>query len=672
MFVLLLLLSYIAGLLLIKIKYLILTITFLLIVIYLLIKRFKTKKLILVATVFFAFGILRSINCFKEKTSNNLIGIVLKRKDNYFIFKTLKEKFYCYSENNQIDQFDILKIDGTFQDLDFTSYESSFNFEEFLNNNDIYRKLNIKKSEILVKSPIRFNKIKRNFLNAIQDNNAKIFMSSLLFGEIEINSNLYYISKKLMIINLVSGCGTFINFILYGVSKLLAYKFSDRTSRVISLIVFTPIFILNLHRFLFIRTVSMFLLGIFLIDNKNDEYKLSIKLLLFLIFILINKTLIYSQSFYIPLLIVISFYLFKNYLGYEKNIKKRIRSKTLFYVILLPFIISTNNGFNLVYILLNILLLPYFKFLFLISILYFYGLHLSLYEKIFRVTINCFTNINISLFDVYIPPFNQIYLVLFFALLIVTIYFFEINFTYYKNKLIIINLLCIVIYILPIKNQFTCEINFINVGQGDSTLIRYKTESILIDTGGNLNYDIASNVLIPFLRKKRIYNLDYVFITHYDFDHYGSLKQLSHNFKIKKIIDNSNVFPIKTRYFTFENLNPFSKSNYSENDKSLVLSFCIKDYKFLLMGDASSMVENEIIDNNIKCDYLKVGHHGSNSSSSYNFLEKCNPKEAIISCGKNNKFNHPHYETLEKLNALDIKIRRTDIEGTITYYFSIF
>jgi len=70
MFVLLLLLSYIAGLLLIKIKYLILTITFLLIVIYLLIKRFKTKKLILVATVFFAFGILRSINCFKEKTSN--------------------------------------------------------------------------------------------------------------------------------------------------------------------------------------------------------------------------------------------------------------------------------------------------------------------------------------------------------------------------------------------------------------------------------------------------------------------------------------------------------------------------------------------------------------------------------------------------------------------------
>ena len=84
------------------------------------------------------------------------------------------------------------------------------------------------------------------------------------------------------------------------------------------------------------------------------------------------------------------------------------------------------------------------------------------------------------------------------------------------------------------------------------------------------------------------------------------------------------------------------------------------------------MVENEIIDNNIKCDYLKVGHHGSNSSSSYNFLEKCNPKEAIISCGKNNKFNHPHYETLEKLNALDIKIRRTDIEGTITYYFSIF
>ena len=94
-------------------------------------------------------------------------------------------------------------------------------------------------------------------------------------------------------------------------------------------------------------------------------------------------------------------------------------------------------------------------------------------------------------------------------------------------------------------------------------------------------------------------------------------------------------------------------------------------FKFLFMADADKEVEKSIIEKyNLKdIDFLKVGHHGSNTSSSYEFLKKLSPKEAIISCGVNNIYHHPHEEVINNLNKLKIKIRRTDKEGTISYIF---
>ena len=87
------------------------------------------------------------------------------------------------------------------------------------------------------------------------------------------------------------------------------------------------------------------------------------------------------------------------------------------------------------------------------------------------------------------------------------------------------------------------------------------------------------------------------------------------------------------------------------------------------MGDASKVVEEDIINNFplLNCDYLKIGHHGSNTSTSENFLKSLTPQEAIISCGLNNSYNHPHPDVINLLNKYDITIRRTDLEGTICY-----
>ena len=211
-------------------------------------------------------------------------------------------------------------------------------------------------------------------------------------------------------------------------------------------------------------------------------------------------------------------------------------------------------------------------------------------------------------------------------------------------------------------------VNFINVGQGDCTLIRNHNKVVLIDTGGLSYIDIANDSLVPFLRKKRIYQIDAVIITHYDYDHCGSLASLNKSYPIKQVVDYTSSFPVKVGNLVFNNHNYYATSN-DENDKSLVLSFNICKKDFVIMGDAPRYVEKEIIKNEaeIKCDILKVGHHGSNTSTCEDWLKYLSPKEAIISCGKNNKYGHPNKEVVSLLNKYKIKIHRTDLEGTIVY-----
>ena len=118
----------------------------------------------------------------------------------------------------------------------------------------------------------------------------------------------------------------------------------------------------------------------------------------------------------------------------------------------------------------------------------------------------------------------------------------------------------------------------------------------------------------------------------------------------------------------FNNYNPFT-DYIEENDRSLVLGFRLGNSDYLLMGDASKKVEKRIMEHypTLTCDILKVGHHGSDTATSNEFIKYLNPKVAVISCGKNNFFGHPAKNVLAILNANQVQIRRTDLEGTITF-----
>ena len=160
-----------------------------------------------------------------------------------------------------------------------------------------------------------------------------------------------------------------------------------------------------------------------------------------------------------------------------------------------------------------------------------------------------------------------------------------------------------------------------------------------------------------------------VFITHYDYDHYGALQELNKTYPIERIYDYTSSFPVSFGDITFTNYNYYWSASMEENDKSLVLGFNFMNKDYLVMGDAPYSVEKEIIKSGqaVPCDILRVGHHGSNTSTCEEWVKYVTPQEAVISVGKGNRYGHPNKEVINVLNKYKIKIRRTDIEGTIIY-----
>lgn len=660
-----------SSLTLFKLEYFPIGIILFLLALFLIITRYKNKKAIVFFIVIFTSFSLKNNISIQTPKNESYTGIILNKKNSYFIFYNGLEKFYINSYDNDLKTYDIVKIKGLIKEYYFTTLESDFDFNSYLKNQNINRQIVVEDIEVKYSFFINFDGYKEKVINRFSSESSKEFASAILFNEVYNSKEIKYKFKNLKMANLFALSGIFISIIFKFVEFLLSKFIDEKKYKWLSLLVVFPILLISITSFTTRRIIY------FKVFQNVNNYKLKNKLSrltlvsfigIFVLFF--NPYKIFSLSFYIPFLINFMF-IFLNFAQLRiKTLKRKFYSKIFIFLIILPFTITFTNSFNIISYIVSILLIPIFTFIYIILFLAFYGIYFSFFDNIIDTFYNFFKRLNFKYFEINFPILNTFYICIYFVLLVLFFYFYEIrNRKTYRN---VIKIFSVVLFleIFP-YNIFYSEVSFINVGQGDSTFISYKGENYLIDTGGLTYKDVASDVLIPYLRSKKIYKIDYVFITHNDFDHSGALNSLKTNFIIKNVIANDYDISILNTKLKFEDLNVYKTKFSDENDKSMVLKFKISNKTYLLMGDASRTIEEMILNDNIdiKIDYLKVGHHGSNSSSSEKFISYLDCKEAIISCGYNNKYKHPSDSVIDILNKYDISIRRTDIEGTISYKY---
>lgn len=239
------------------------------------------------------------------------------------------------------------------------------------------------------------------------------------------------------------------------------------------------------------------------------------------------------------------------------------------------------------------------------------------------------------------------------------------------------------------------QVHFIDVGQADAMLIRLPNgQNMVIDAGNNAD----ASTVVNYIKGKGITRIDYVIGTHPDEDHIGGLDAVINNFSIGKVYMPNKTHTTQTYQDVINAINakgvplyygkagvtvlnttadgktlkanmvaPVGTSYSDMNDYSIVLRMQYGYTSFLFSGDAETQSETEILNSGqtISANIYKVGHHGSSTSTTQNYLNRINPSVAVISCGLNNNYGHPHQATIDRLKAKGIKIYRTDLQGTI-------
>lgn len=228
-----------------------------------------------------------------------------------------------------------------------------------------------------------------------------------------------------------------------------------------------------------------------------------------------------------------------------------------------------------------------------------------------------------------------------------------------------------ILFLIPFLEVFCnpfFQVYTLNIGQGDCSVIvePFYKSVVMIDCGQSLYRDNVERIIFPFLENKNIHTIDTLILTHADFDHSGGYDHLKDMVEIKQVIKNSKD-KVNVEYPFYLLLQ--ERMAKDENDSSIISYFTYDHLNYLFMGDASKEIEKQLMDTyDLKADVIKIGHHGSNTSSDAAFLDSLDCKIALISAGYKNKYDHPSTETLKTLDHLHIHTFCTSTDGSIAIY----
>ena len=623
------------------------------------------------------FGVI-----YKIKVKNDKTSIYIKAKERLII--------ETYSQiNDELKLGDTIYVKGILTIPNNNTIPNIFNYRKYLYNNGIYHIVIATNIEKVANNTNVIYYLREKILTRINKNSTSShYLKLFILGD---NSSLdediinSYQQNGISHLFSISGMhiSLFAGILLYFL-KRLSYSNHYNYTVVILFLVFYALLVGFSPSVL--RSLTMYILHAI---NKLFNLKIprnNIMYITLIILLSINPFLIYHIAFQYSYIISLSLVLFaKNIKSIKNSILKSLYISYISFMVSIPICMYHFYKINILSIILNIVYIPLVSsIIFPLSLISFIvpkvDAILNIFIKIVETSSLFISKFKIGI--VYFPKPNLI--------IIIILYIFIFALLYNKKNYIIFLLLFFYKNSIYFNNNY--EIASLDVGQGDSAFIRFprNKSNLLIDTGGRIdsNYKFTLNQTIPYLNSIGINHIDYLILTHGDYDHMGEAINLVINFKVKKVIFNCGEYndlekelikvldKKKIQYYSCIkqlNIDKFklyflqTKVYDNENDNSNVIYTELDRYKFMFMGDASTTTEHEILKayNLTDIDVLKVGHHGSKTSSSIEFINEINPKYSIISVGKNNRYGHPNKETLDNLE--NSKIYRTDQDGSIMF-----
>ncbi len=604
---------------------------------------------------------------------DNQIKISLKSKERIIVTYKYTSKVF-----NNLSYGDKIKVTGVLKEPSTNNIFNNFNYKKYLYNKKIYYIIEASKIDKIQNNNNHIYTIKNLLYTRINSLKSSNYIKALLFGDNKLDKEIKTSYQINGISHLFSVSGFHINFI-----TSIIYFYLDRVTynkkiKYITVDIFLVLYLLLCNTTSLLRcTVMNILLSINHLLKLNIK-KIDIVLLTLILCIIINPFIIYDIGFIYSYTISFFLILYKNKYKTNNKLLKIIYISLISFLVSLPINIYTSYEINFLSIILNIIIVP------IVSLIL---LPLSLLTLIFPILDNILYLITsilekISLYTSNINIFKQVLSKP--SIILIIIYYLVIILILSKNKHYYLILILLIFHkTIPLYNS-NLEVVMFDVGEADSMLISTpsKKVNILIDTGRGIDI----NNIIIYLKSIGISKLNYLIITHGDEDHIGGALYLIDNFKVDNVIlnkgdytelevelithlknknikytNNINKIPLLGSYMYLLNTKKFS----NENDNSIVTYFEYQKYKFLFMGDSSSKTEEYLINNyNLtNISFLKVGHHGSNTSSSPLFINKITPKVSLISVGRNNFYHHPNKEVLTNLS--NSVIYRTDINKSI-------
>ena len=665
------------------------------------IRRFKNNKMFIVVNICLLvftslYFVLLEIKyndfiMFNEEIrfESRIYDIEYSKDKLRYICKYDKRKVIVYYDEEELDVGDYIYIIGDSIEIEGNRIKNFFNYKNYLKHEKISGIVYANEIKVL-KNGFNINSIKQlvfRYVNKyIKDDDSNMILKALVLGDSSNFSDELDEDLRINgIVHLFAVSGLHISlFIMMFTYVLNSFKMKEKyCDIVISIFLFFYIVITSFSASI-LRASLMYY---FTLVNKHFFKSLFSSLDIcsfsFIVLVLINPYIAFNLGFILSYMVCFVLVLSSSLIKTKNNNLQVLYMSILSNVFTLPIVININYEINILSPLINVffisftssIILPFTFVLLLIPIFGFvYKYLIDVFLLMIKFSSYFFINLDL-------PYFDNIYIIIYYGII-----FLFLVFVYNKKlRILFISLYCIFLVLFSNKDYFYNKnsIDCLYLNDGEAMLIRNKRYNVLIDSGDGYNDEVYN-----FLRSEGIKKLDYFIITHEHNDHFGGAKKILENIRVDKLIvtcvntsdfsryDNvikakiGDVFTIGD--IRFEVLFPYQKSN-EENDNSLVTYFSFCEYNILCLGDLTVNEEDEVISyleqKNYDVDIIKIGHHGSNSSTSIDLLDYCKAKYAIIMVGKKWIDVFPNLGIINRLNEYNITVFSTKDYYSFKLYF---